>query len=158
MDVYSLRRATTADVDFLTDVVLSATRAQGRLPADFDEAEYRAGFADWTREQMSDPVGRSETSVIVVDGRRVGRLRVVRDGATIELAGIQLLPASQSRGIGSRVISDLLDEATATQQPLVLSVERDNPRARNLYRRLGFVETGLTDNEITMQHGIVRPR
>lgn len=46
VDVYSLRRATTADVDFLTDVVLSATRAQGRLPADFDEAEYRAGFAD----------------------------------------------------------------------------------------------------------------
>ena len=39
------------DAGFLADVVLAATRAQGRPPDDLDEAEWRAGFAEWTSEQ-----------------------------------------------------------------------------------------------------------
>ena len=44
-----VRPATEHDVTFLTDVVVVATRAQGRLPDDFDEEAYRAGFAEWLR-------------------------------------------------------------------------------------------------------------
>jgi len=148
--MYRLRRATIADVDFLTDVVIEATREQGRLSPDFDEQEFRRGYSEWTARQIADPDGASKTFVIEVDGRKAGRLRVVRTHEQIELAGIQLVPGHQSRGIGTRIITDLLAEATDAGLPMTLSVEKDNPRARALYLRLGFVVTGETDTEFVM--------
>ena len=148
--MHSLRPATTEDVPFLVDVVVEATRAQGRLPADFDEEDYRAGFADWTAEQIADPGSPSSTSVVALDGRPVGRLRVVRTETGIELAGLQLLPAAQSQGLGSRIIGELVSEAAESGRPLSLSVEADNPRAIALFRRLGFVELSRTDDDLTM--------
>jgi hypothetical protein len=68
------RPATTADVPFLGDVVVAATRDQGRLPDDFDEPGWRAGFAAWSAEQIKAGPG---TFVIECDGGPVGRLRVV---------------------------------------------------------------------------------
>jgi len=149
--VYRLRVATVADVGFLADVVVEATRDQGRVPPDFDETEFRTGFADRTAKQMADPDGASTTYVIEVDGRQAGRLRVVRSQAEIELAGIQLLPGQQSRGIGTQIITDLLSEASNAGSTVTLSVEKDNPRAHTLYRRLGFAVAGETEKEFLMR-------
>jgi GNAT superfamily N-acetyltransferase len=145
-----LRPATEADVAFLTDVVVEATRDPGRLPDDFDEAAWRAGFAEWTREQVAGRLADSSTSVVVVDGRPVGRLRVVRGDEAIELAGIQLLPAVQSRGIGASLVGALAEEARAAGVPLVLGVERDNPRARAFYERCGLRHVGDDGDEHRM--------
>lgn len=149
--MYRLRAATAADIDFLTDVVIEATRHQGRLPPNFDEAEYRAGFAEWTAEQIAAHDEASLTSVIDVDGSPIGRLRVVRTENELELAGIQLLPREQSAGIGSRIIADLFAEATAAGKPMTLSVEKDNERARLLYARLGFGVIGQTNEDFVMR-------
>jgi GNAT superfamily N-acetyltransferase len=139
-----LRPATPADVPFLTDVVVEATRDQGRLPGDFDEEAYRRGFAEWSLGVLEG------TSVIEVDGEAVGRLRVERAPGVIELAGIQLLPRCQSRGLGTRIIRGLIDEAQAAGARLELLAEDDNPRARALYERLGFVSSGLLDDPLRM--------
>ena len=68
----------------------------------------------------------------------MGRLRVLRTGQTIELAGIQLLPEVQGRGIGTAIIEALKAEAAETGATVELGVEKDNPNARRLYHRLGF--------------------
>lgn len=150
--VHTLRTATADDVPFLVDVVVAATHDQGRLPSDFDEEAFRAGFATWTAELVAGADPGCTTSVVEVDGRAVGRLRVVRSPTTLELAGLQLLPEAQAQGIGSQVVADLVDEAAESGRCLTLSVELDNPRARALYVRLGFVETARTDDEIVMVH------
>ena len=139
-----LRPATPADVPFLTDVVVEATRDQGRLPDDFDEESYRRGFAQWSLEVLEG------TSVIEVDGEPAGRLRVERSPGVVELAGIQLLPRFQSQGIGTRIIRGLIDEARAADARLELLAEPDNPRARALYERLGFVPSGRLDDPLRM--------
>lgn len=83
---------------------------------------------------------------------RVGRLRVIRSDGSIELAGIQLLPSYQSRGIGTAVIEGLKAEAADHGCMLeLLGVEKDNPRARALYERLGFVISGETDSDFRMR-------
>lgn len=97
-----LRQAEPPDVEFLADVVIAATRDQGRLPDDFDENAFRTGFRSWTVEQLKGAEEGSRTYVIEVDGERAGRLRVVRKDATVELAGIQLLPRFQSRASRAR--------------------------------------------------------
>ncbi len=138
----AIRAATAADAEFLTDTAIAATEAQGRFPADLDRAEYRAGFLDWTREQLRGEVADSTTSVVTAYGADVGRLRVVRTAGLVELAGLQLLPAHQGKGIGTRIVRDLMAEAAAIGCGFGLSVEKDNPRAQALYERLGLVVVG----------------
>ena len=142
-----VRSATPDDVSFLTDVVVVTTRAGGRLPDDFDEDEFRAGFAEWTNEQVQGLVEGSETCVIEIDGERAGRLRLVQADDHAELAGIQLLPAHQGRGIGTYLIEQFLVEARRSELVPRVSVEKDNPRARALYERLGFERVGETERE-----------
>ena len=139
---YWIRPAKPSDVGFLADVVVEATRAQGRWPADFDEAEFRRRYVSWTEAQVRGEDPHSATSVIELAGEAVGRLRIVRDGQRIELAGIQLHPRVQGRGLGTAIIDDLKSEAERTGVPLELAVEHDNPRARTLYERLRFVKIG----------------
>ncbi|MCW2793623.1 MAG: hypothetical protein JWO76_2721 [Nocardioides sp.] len=147
----NVRPATEHDVGFLTDVVVVTTRAQGRLPDDFDEREYRTGFAEWTIDQVEGRVEHSTSYVIEIDGERAGRMRVVRAPDHRELAGIQILPAHQGHGLGTHLIEQFLVEARDDGLPARVSVERDNPRARALYERLGFVEVGGTDTEVQLE-------
>jgi ribosomal protein S18 acetylase RimI-like enzyme len=139
------------DVEFLTDVVIEATRAQGRLPADFDEPQWREGYGKWTAEHVRGGVANSTTSVIEIDDERVGRLRVARTTDYIELCGLQLLPHVQRRGIGTAIIEDLKARAAAAGIAFDLGVEKDNPGAHRLYERLGFVQVGETEQEYKLR-------
>lgn len=149
LGMYSIRPAGPADVEFLADVTLAATRAHGPLAADFDEPVWRQGFVEWTRESIGDP--ETELSVVEVDGRGAGRLRVSRTAGAVELNGIQLHPDVQNRGIGTAIINALQSEATRRGVPLRLKVGRDNPDARRLYDRLGFTKTGEDGPEDVLQ-------
>jgi len=152
-----VRSATPEDVTFLTDVVVVTTRAQGRLPVDFDEDEFRAGFAEWTSEQVQGVVPGNETCVVEIDGARAGRLRIVQQSDRVELAGIQLLPAHQGQGIGTYLVEQFLVEARRAGLTPTVAVEKDNPRARRLYERLGFVLVGETQRDDVLEWRGVTP-
>ena len=143
----TIRPATEADVELLTDVVIEATLHQGRLPDDFDEGEFRAGFGEWTAEQVRGELSGSTTAVVQVDGEDVGRLRVVRRPGLLEIAGLQLLPECQGRGIGAAVVETVVAEARAAGVPVELGVEKDNPRARAFWERCGFSYVGEDETE-----------
>jgi GNAT superfamily N-acetyltransferase len=148
---YRIRPAIAEDVGFLADVVIEATRAQGRLPGDFDEREWRNGFAEWTMLSLRGEIPGSTTSVVEVDNQRAGRVRITRTAGCIELSGIQLLPEVQGHGIGTAIIEDLKAQAAAVGIPVDLAVEKDNPQARKLYERLGFVQVDETEDECKLQ-------
>ena len=141
------RPAGEADVDFLTTVVVEATFDQGRLPDDFDEVDFRAGFGAWTAEQVRGEPDGSVTSVVQVDGADAGRLRVVRRRDLVEIAGLQLLPEHQSRGVGRTVVDGVVAQARADGLPVELGVEKDNPRARRFWERCGFGYVGEDESE-----------
>lgn len=143
----TIRPATRADVDFLTTVVIEATLHQGRLPDDFDEVDYRAGFGAWTSEQIDGDGNGSSISVVEVDGRPAGRLRVVRRDGLVEIAGLQLLPEHQSQGIGRTIVDVVVAAARADRLPVELGVEKDNPRARAFWERCGFTYVGEDETE-----------
>ncbi len=52
---------------------------------------------------------------------------------------IALLPEHRGRGIGTRLVQDVLDEARASGRSVSLHVEETNP-AKRLYERMGFVD------------------
>ena len=148
----NIRPAALEDVSFLADVVIKATLAQGRFDSTFNEAEYRAGFEDWTRETVLGNVPNCALSVIEYDSHSIGRLRVVRNSTSITLAGIQILPEYQNKHIGTNLIEQLKQEAEQKNIPLCISVEKDNPNAQRLYERLGFSTVGQDDQEYHLEY------
>lgn len=151
----ALRPATLDDVVFLADVVITATRAQGRFDDDVDEVAYRAGYEDWTRDTVLGRIPDCTLSVIEQDGRPIGRLRVLRIETSITLAGIQLLPAYQNQGIGTMFVTQLQREAEQQNIPLLIAVEKDNPNAQRFYERLGC---RVVDEDAQEYHLEYRPR
>ena len=165
---WSIRPATAEDAYTLADIVIEATKAQGRWPTmtPREEADWRDGFADWSRQtvQVAEPTGT--LSVIEIGGQAIGRLRVLRDmvneadpspARRIQLAGMQLIPTMQGQGIGTAVVRDLQHEAEREGVTLDISVEKDNPRARGLYERLGCVLIGESDDEYLLRWASAGP-
>ena len=93
------------------------------------DATYRARY----------PAG--DFRIIELDGTAIGRLYVGRLPGEIRVVDIALLPAYRGQGIGTRLIEDLMAEATAVGSAVTLYVEAFNP-AHRLYGRLGFRTIG----------------
>jgi ribosomal protein S18 acetylase RimI-like enzyme len=75
---------------------------------------------------------------LIVNGAEVlGRLYVDRGEQAWTVLDIALLPQHQRKGMGTRLLRQLLAEAVTAGKPVRLHVEQANP-ARRLYQRLGF--------------------
>jgi ribosomal protein S18 acetylase RimI-like enzyme len=92
----------------------------------------------------------ADQRVILLDGRPVGNLIVIRGRREIRLAEITLLSEDRNKGVGSRLIRDLVEEAVEVGLPLRLHVAKFN-RAIRLYRRLGFAQIGDTGTHFFME-------
>lgn len=81
--------------------------------------------------------GDGDFLVIEVDGRDAGRLYVQRSMDELLIIDIALLPTERGKGIGTRILGDLLREADEARRKVSIHVEHFNPALR-LYERLGF--------------------
>jgi ribosomal protein S18 acetylase RimI-like enzyme len=136
----NLRPATDDDSEFCYTL---HQRSLGQVIAEvfggWDDAVQREFHARWF-----DP---SRLNIIEDDeGRPIGVLDLLEKTDHTYLSRIELLPEHQSRGIGSDVIRDLL----ADGRPVRLHVFRVNPRARELYERLGFRVVAEQDGRLAM--------
>jgi len=87
---------------------------------------------------------QGQFSIILVDGAAVGRIVIDRPPQEVHVADIVLLPSERGRGIGGRVMKDLMAEAAGAGKPVTLQVLKQS-RAIAFYQRLGFVTTGGTE-------------
>jgi ribosomal protein S18 acetylase RimI-like enzyme len=83
-------------------------------------------------------------SIILLEGRPIGRQVVDRNTERICVVDVALLPPFQCQGIGTALMEAVLRLAVGENLPVRLHVVRDN-RALNLYRRLGFQPLGEMD-------------
>ena len=122
-----LYQGTREDLAALADAVLRERVVAMQFAA--QQQQYLASFP------------HAEVSVVVDDGRPVGRLYVDCSETGVQLVDISLLPAVRNRGIGASLLRSLMMRAAAHALPLRLSVLHTN-RARSLYARLGFTAAG----------------
>ncbi len=90
--------------------------------------------------------------IIVADGRDAGLLNIEREPQELFLANIQIHPDFQGRGLGSAVVESVLASASALHLSVRLQVLKVNPRARDLYLRLGFTLYGDTLTHFLLRH------
>jgi GrpB-like predicted nucleotidyltransferase (UPF0157 family)/GNAT superfamily N-acetyltransferase len=139
---YAFRPATNDDASFIY-----ALRVAGLQPFveeiwGWDDDVQQARFT-----AMFDAV---KYQIVVVAGEDVGALSVVWGEDQAFISDVEIAPAWRSRGLGTRIIGEVLDEAQARKVPVALQVLRNNP-ARRLYERLGFVVVGETASHVMMR-------
>jgi ribosomal protein S18 acetylase RimI-like enzyme len=140
-----LRPIAAEDMEFLLRVYGSTRADELALVPDWSAAQKEAFVRMQFEAQHAwyqEHYGGAQFDVVLVDGEPAGRLYVHRRGSEIRLVDITLLPEFRGRGLGGRLLADLMAEAAAAGKPLTIHVEKYNPAMR-LYRRLGF--TAIAD-------------
>jgi len=146
MTPVALRPATLADTEFCYQLHKAAMGEYVTAIWGWDEQVQR-GFHD----RAFSP---GQWQIVTADGADAGMLNVEHRPAEIYLARIEIHPGYQGRGIGTRLIGALIDEARQKGQALVLDVLAVNRRAHALYQRLGLTEVarhGDDDIKIVMR-------
>jgi ribosomal protein S18 acetylase RimI-like enzyme len=130
------RPATPADTDFARIVHHQAYRGVVvRQFGTWDESRQDEFFAaDWS-------VGGFE--ILLCDGEPCGYVAVDDRTDAIGVRELVLLPGFQGRGIGTRMLTDVIGRARSRGVPVRLGALHEN-RALVLYRRLGFRDAGAT--------------
>jgi ribosomal protein S18 acetylase RimI-like enzyme len=105
---------------------------------------------EWQRANFKETFNSNDGEIIVVDKADAGFLCVVEKETETVLASIRLLPEFQNKGIGTRIIKNLL---VKSEKPVRLQVLKINP-AKILYERLGFVIIGETETHFVMRTSI----
>jgi len=96
---------------------------------------------DWQKRNFAEIFKTEKAKIIVFEKKDIGYWEVGEREVETVLISIRLLPKYQRRGIGTKIIEDLLDNA---QKPVRLQVLKVNP-AKKLYERLGFEIFDETD-------------
>ncbi|HEY0426172.1 MAG TPA: GNAT family N-acetyltransferase [Pyrinomonadaceae bacterium] len=100
------------------------------------------------REMFAREFSPNEGKIILVGGRGAGFFRVIERERERVLVSIRLLPEFQKKGIGTKIIKDLLNDS---KNPVRLQVLKINP-ARALYERLGFEIYDETETHFLMKN------
>jgi ribosomal protein S18 acetylase RimI-like enzyme len=141
MDVY-LRVYQVRDFDFARRLYFETMRWAIERIFGWDQGHQEASFNAWFKPD--------EVSIIMADGEDVGWIQQHLDDGVIFLGSIYGKPGEQGRGIGTRVLQDLLGLARQRSQAVTLAVMKINP-AFALYKRLGFRITHEDEYKLYMR-------
>ncbi len=140
----SFRQITFDDFDFLWRLHNAALREYVEKTWGWDEERQRRLFAE--------SFDANNGEIIVIGGADAGYLWTAEREMETILVSIRILPEYQNRGIGKKIIEDVL---VKSKKPVRLQVLKINP-AQNLYKRLGFETIGETETHFLMQTKLIK--
>jgi ribosomal protein S18 acetylase RimI-like enzyme len=76
--------------------------------------------------------------VVSHDGERVGRFYLFASGSVLHIVDLTLLPQFQRRGVGTRLVRDLMTEASSDGHRVSMCVPRRNGTPLELFASRGF--------------------
>jgi len=103
----------------------------------------------WTERTFRDLVERVDTDALTAlsEGTVIGFAIAWSVGDQAELGNVAVTKASRSRGIGERLVREVVTRLSRRGvREIFLEVRVSNRTARRLYERLGFVEIGRRRN------------
>ncbi|MGL4288017.1 MAG: GNAT family N-acetyltransferase, partial [Phreatobacter sp.] len=132
-----LRPEADADIPFMAALYASTRTAElagvpwpPEAKAQFLDTQFRAQRAHYRRYYP-----KGEWQVVTRAEDDIGRLYLERWPSQHRIIDIAFLPEHCGQGLGTALLSDLIDEAAAVGKAVSIHVEKNNP-ARRLYLRL----------------------
>jgi len=89
--------------------------------------------------------------IVEKNHERVGRVIVDFGHNEVHVIDIAFIKAARGKGLGAGVIQTLQVAAEQSRSPMALSVNQNNPRAFQLYQRLGFTVREVAPPYIHME-------
>nr|WP_315026874.1 GNAT family N-acetyltransferase [uncultured Chryseobacterium sp.] len=91
-----------------------------------------------------------KANIIFLDNQPIGMLKIDRTFTHIEVLQLQIDPDQQGKGLGKKILSDILEEASLAGKTVSLSVLKTN-KAQHLYSSLGFQVVGEDERSYFME-------
>jgi ribosomal protein S18 acetylase RimI-like enzyme len=136
------RPARPDDFDFLFELARASLGPYVEEIWGWDDAVQRRIQHAWQE--------RGGVQILEHQGRAIGCLKVTSEDDHVFLDRMALLPAAQNRGLGTRLVREVMDDAARRGLPVRLSVLTNNP-ARRLYERLGFRVIEVDEPRVRME-------
>ena len=131
---YSLKPATIEDYDFIFYVKKTALK------------QYIEKIWGWDEEYQQDDFRKcflpQNNKIIVCNDEEVGFLEVNEKENIIYIVELEILPQYQGKGIGTSIISDIIQHSRSVNKKLEIGCFKINLGASRLYERLGFKVIG----------------
>jgi ribosomal protein S18 acetylase RimI-like enzyme len=121
--------AASGDYEFARETYYATMRWFIERLFGWNQAEQDASFASQFR--------LADARLIVADDQRVGWIQTQQSQSAVTLHQFYVVPALQRRGIGTRVLEMVIQEACNQGRSLKVAVVKINP-AKSLYDRHGF--------------------
>lgn len=117
-----------------------------------DVIENTWGWDDeWQQTDFARKFSACDVSIIEIDGEPAGCLWLDPTPESIHIVELQIVPELQGQGLGTAIVMGVIRMAAARDVDVTLSVVPANPRARQLYERLGFEVAGVEEPFIHMR-------
>ena len=134
--MHELRNITENDYEFIYQVKKDAYKKYVEMYyGKWDEEQQRGYFEKFIATY------REGAFIITLGGRDIGFYNVITSDDKYEIGNICIIPEYQGRGIGTAVLRELLSKNV--DKEISLQYFKCNP-VGNLYKRLGFKQTGET--------------
>ncbi len=121
--------------------------------SDIEQLSFKDPFPTYFLSQLAD--ANPDTFLVAVKGDKIVGYAVIDKWPDHDhLVSIAVLPESRRKGVGQALLANLIEKLQTGS--LRLEVRRSNKAALDLYRKNGFVQTGLahsyyTDGEDALQ-------
>jgi ribosomal protein S18 acetylase RimI-like enzyme len=142
----TLRPASQADADFVYAVTEASMRGY-----------VEALWGNWLPEATRASFKPERSQIIQFNGTDIGCIEFHVEPSVINIGKLYIYPSYQNRGIGSFLLGQLIERASAGETPIRLRVLRTNP-ARRFYERHGFTVVETTDERFVMERPATLPR
>jgi len=134
-----LRACTEADDAFVYDVFSTTWESEVAALPNQNLARHVLRIQHTAQERRFDTRYPGHRRFVVThDQERVGRFYLFASGSSLHIVDLTLLPQFRRRGIGTRLVSDLMGEASSDGHRVSMRVSRDDRSAIGLYASLGF--------------------
>lgn len=142
MTEYILRASTDDDFMLAYDIRKNALGEYIKQTWGWDE--------DWQMKFHKEDFNKDILSIIEVKGEPAGTLEVFYEPEHMVISGIYIIDKFQNLGIGTDLLKDLIRLADEKKLNIRLQVLKVNPKAKQLYERLGFDTYNTTDTHYQM--------
>ncbi|MDN5397171.1 MAG: GNAT family N-acetyltransferase [Chryseobacterium sp.] len=138
--IITYRKASENDIDYLLDLrtkTMNPHYANSHLPTDRETTLQRILYQF------------DKAHIILLNDEPVGLLKINRGDKT-EVLQLQIDPTQQGKGLGKKILKDILEEASKEGKTVELSVLKTN-KAQHLYTSLGFKTVGEDEHSYFME-------